>query len=422
TLVARYEPRDYDSSDESSDLQSTSDLELPSKICDIINDDNWWRQIKNLKSFQLRGILTQNCRAQELNKLKQLYESTSMTFLLNPSKNAPSTSTVQDADNESDYIDESDYVDDTDRDDDDIILWSSDKDDLDESDLSYLESNNINKLQEYPADRTAKWPLNRNQKEDNISNYYPGKINVRELTHNRTNNFTYPRKFSSSTSQIRRVEVFRAIAQEYFLEDSDEELEIIPWKNNTAKWIEEEHENEMSNSDEYINYEWKEELTNNEIERERCYHNLLTKLALEIRIEIAWLIVNGYQNEPTNSNNTESELQSTDLDKAYLVDIPQWGETTKRLKFEDSSDDGYENTGYGYYNLHLDSNHYEEPFPEFTTNLEGSEWLPEFDDYINWDYNNSYKDGQDGMRRVVGLHSEENTEVPSKNVEVLIDA
>ncbi|CAG8499381.1 25921_t:CDS:2 [Dentiscutata erythropus] len=115
-----------------------------------------------------------------------------------------------------------------------------------------------------------------------------------------------------------------------------------------------------------------EELTNNEIERKRCYQNLLTELALEIRIEITWMIVNGYQNEPTNSSNTEKELE-----------------------FEDSSDDGYKDTGYSYYNPHLGSNHCwwntnedKELFSEFTANLESSKWLPEFDDYINWNYNN----------------------------------
>ncbi|CAG8450035.1 21702_t:CDS:2 [Dentiscutata erythropus] len=141
-----------------------------------------------------------------------------------------------------------------------------------------------------------------------------------------------------------------------------------------------------------------EELTNNEIERERCYQNLLTELALEIRIEITWSIVNGYQNEPPNSNNTKSELQLTNLDEAYLVDIPQWGETPEGLEFEGSSDNRYKDTGYGYYNLHLDSNNCwwntnkdKKLFPEFTANLESSEWLSEFDDNINWDYNDSYK-------------------------------
>ncbi|CAG8742627.1 20546_t:CDS:2 [Dentiscutata erythropus] len=166
--------------------------------------------------------------------------------------------------------------------------------------------------------------------------------------------------------ELEEVEVFRAIAQEYFLGDSDEELEIIPWENNTTEWIEEEYENKISSSDEYITYEWEEELTNNEIERKRCYQNLLTELTLEIRIEITWSIINGYQNKPTNSNNIESELPPTNLDEAYLVDIPQWGELTEGLEFQDSSDEEYEDTGY-----------------------EDSDWPQEFDDYIDWEYYDS---------------------------------
>ncbi|CAG8735136.1 7282_t:CDS:2 [Cetraspora pellucida] len=51
TDIAKYEPHNYDSSDESFELQDTSNLVLPSKICNIINDDNWWRQIKILHLF-----------------------------------------------------------------------------------------------------------------------------------------------------------------------------------------------------------------------------------------------------------------------------------------------------------------------------------------------------------------------------------
>ncbi|CAG8756799.1 39465_t:CDS:2 [Gigaspora margarita] len=61
--------------------------------------------------------------AQKLNKLKELYESTSTTFLLNPSKNVPSTLTSSISD-----------------------------DDSDENNLLDLESNNIYELQEHPVD------------------------------------------------------------------------------------------------------------------------------------------------------------------------------------------------------------------------------------------------------------------------------
>ncbi|RIB00959.1 hypothetical protein C2G38_2232278 [Gigaspora rosea] len=77
-----------------------------------------------------------------------MYESTSTTFLLNPSKNVPSTLTVQDTDDESNYFDNTD----DDNDENDITLWSSisDEDDSDENNLSGLESNNTYELQECP--------------------------------------------------------------------------------------------------------------------------------------------------------------------------------------------------------------------------------------------------------------------------------
>ncbi|CAG8521570.1 14853_t:CDS:2 [Cetraspora pellucida] len=101
-LVAKYEPRNNDLSEESFSFQSTDELILSDKIC-------------ILAISQLCRILTQNHRIQELDKLKRLYELTSAPFFLDDSKSILSTfSTFQDTeaeiDNNSDddknYLDE----------------------------------------------------------------------------------------------------------------------------------------------------------------------------------------------------------------------------------------------------------------------------------------------------------------------------
>ncbi|CAG8744789.1 4776_t:CDS:2, partial [Dentiscutata erythropus] len=155
---------------------------------------------------------------------------------------------------------------------------------------------------------------------------------------------------------VEEVKVFRTIAQEYFAKDSDEELEMIPW-------------------DKY------EELTTQEVEYKRYIQSLLTELALELGIDIIWLIRNGYNHEYTN-NQSVNNPQSMNLGETYLINIPQWEETTKELEFEARSDDEYKYMGYGYYNSQLGSNHCwwntnedEEIFSEFTANLENPEWF-----------------------------------------------
>ncbi|CAG8598597.1 9402_t:CDS:1, partial [Dentiscutata erythropus] len=44
-------------------------------------------------------------------------------------------------------------------------------------------------------------------------------------------------------------------------------------------------------------------------------------------------------------------------DEAYLINIPQWGEAAEGLEFEGSSDEEYEDTGYGCYQSHLGHDH-----------------------------------------------------------------
>ncbi|CAG8656001.1 17176_t:CDS:1, partial [Dentiscutata heterogama] len=116
---------------------------------------------KVLAISQLRGILAQNRRIQELDELKKLYESTSTTSLLNHSKDVPSNLTVQYTNDESDY-DEIDNM--SEDNEDDITLWSSISDDDSDENLSDSESTDLDKLldnQESSVGRKVKWPLNR---------------------------------------------------------------------------------------------------------------------------------------------------------------------------------------------------------------------------------------------------------------------
>ncbi|CAG8819241.1 17588_t:CDS:2, partial [Gigaspora margarita] len=89
---------------------------------------------KVLAISQLRGILNQNRRVQELNKLKRLYESTATTFLLDRS--------ADDTDNEDSYTEFEDASEDNE---DTISLWTSiSDDDSEENNLSSSELTDIN--------------------------------------------------------------------------------------------------------------------------------------------------------------------------------------------------------------------------------------------------------------------------------------
>ncbi|CAG8533049.1 11733_t:CDS:2 [Racocetra persica] len=218
-LVAKYEPHDNDLSEELFGFQSNDELILSDKICtqvlkgyyntdlgqQLLNhlEKRWqsWKQpllilsfvlypnyqiekvnaaLKTLTWFQkvlaicqLRRILTQKYRIQELDKLKRLYESTSAPSFLDDFHNIPSTSSIfQNTETE---IDNS-KNENTDDDKDTMKLWllalnknnsDSNKDNLNKDE----ESNNtlrldcdLNKLlndQEHLVkDKKAKWPLN----------------------------------------------------------------------------------------------------------------------------------------------------------------------------------------------------------------------------------------------------------------------
>ncbi|CAG8756260.1 6521_t:CDS:2 [Dentiscutata erythropus] len=127
------------------------------------------------------------------------------------------------------------------------------------------------------------------------------------------------------TQEYPEAQISELGEEEYFYEDSDEEMEIITWQNNTTGPIWWENENELMNANEYMTQEWEEELINSE--------------------EITWLTKNGYQNGITNNYYLENKPQPMNCDEAYLIDIPQWGEAAEGLEFEGSSDEEYEDTG-----------------------------------------------------------------------------
>ncbi|CAG8546936.1 25869_t:CDS:2, partial [Dentiscutata erythropus] len=84
-------------------------------------------------------------------------------------------------------------------------------------------------------------------------------------------------------AEFEEVEVFRAIAQEYFPEEIDEETKTIPRDLNTE---ESEWENYGTDENEIWECELDEELTTSEVERERYLQALLIELAIEAEIEI----------------------------------------------------------------------------------------------------------------------------------------
>ncbi|CAG8591355.1 23858_t:CDS:2 [Dentiscutata erythropus] len=98
-----------------------------------------------LSISQLRRILTQNRRTQELDELKKLYESTSTTFLLGHPENESDALLIDDESNCEKVEDNEDV----------ISLWlSTTNEDDSEDNLIDLELANINELlenQEHPV-------------------------------------------------------------------------------------------------------------------------------------------------------------------------------------------------------------------------------------------------------------------------------
>ncbi|CAG8581487.1 22649_t:CDS:2 [Dentiscutata erythropus] len=88
---------------------------------------------------------------------------------------------------------------------------------------------------------------------------------------------------------IEKFEIFRAIAQEYFIDGSDKEVDTIAWNLSIeeSKW------------------KYDEEDTKN------------TKQ----EIAITWAEDNEYQDSLLSNNDPESELQLMNIDEAYLINI-----------------------------------------------------------------------------------------------------
>ncbi|CAG8440448.1 9257_t:CDS:2 [Cetraspora pellucida] len=160
----------------------------------------------------------------------------------------------------------------------------------------------------------------------------------------------YPDQLSHKCSKVPMVrsaegiEIFRAIIQEYFFEESGKEMEIITERNNEKR-----EDNNITN----------EGLTNTEVEYEKHLRDFFIKLAMGARIKITWSTVNGYQNVLIINDSFGNRPQLMDLDETYLINIPQWEEPAERLEFEENNYNEYQNTKYGYYQSDIEYNsHY----------------------------------------------------------------
>ncbi|CAG8487025.1 26337_t:CDS:1 [Dentiscutata erythropus] len=177
-------------------------------------------------------------------------------------------------------------------------------------------------------------PIQENDNYKTVS-YYQKAADMRNAEENHQAKFI-PKFQETKPTEFEEVEVFRAIAQEYFPEEIDRETETIPRDLNT-----EESEWEDYSTDEYEIWECKldKELTTSEIEHKRYLQDLLIELAIEAEIEITWSTQNGYQYEPVSHSNLESNPQPILLNEAYQIDIPLWGEIARGLEFENNDEE-----------------------------------------------------------------------------------
>ncbi|CAG8727765.1 20812_t:CDS:1 [Dentiscutata erythropus] len=179
---------------------------------------------------------------------------------------------------------------------------------------------------------------------------------------------------------VKEIEVFRIIAQNYFLEDLDEEMEIVSWNPNAENRWEEDIDSNIEYD--FQEYEWEENY-----ERERYLQDLLTELAIEAELEITWSTVNRYQNEYIQNTGPEDEVQPMELDEVYLINIPQWGELTTGLEFEETNE--YHENVVAYFGL--DPSWHEADYSDFFPgipglNFDSEYWSQPMDTYIDWEY------------------------------------
>ncbi|CAG8662103.1 15047_t:CDS:2 [Dentiscutata erythropus] len=166
----------------------------------------------------------------------------------------------------------------------------------------------------------------------------------------------------NSETQIAAIEeVFQVIAQNYFPEDLDEEMEMVSQNPNAEnRW-----EEDINSNIEYL-------------------QDLLTELAIEAELEITWSTMNGYQNEYIQNTSSEDEVQPMELDEVYLIDISQWGELTTGLEFEETNE--YHENAVAYFGLDPSWHEadYSDFFPEIPgLNFDSEDWSQPMDTYID---------------------------------------
>ncbi|CAG8675804.1 27961_t:CDS:2, partial [Dentiscutata erythropus] len=129
-----------------------------------------------------------------------------------------------------------------------------------------------------------------------------------------------------------------AIAQEYFIDDSDREIEEIPWSKQDCK---------------------------------KLYSNNLTK---NLAVKLPGTVKRGYKSGP----------EPIDIDEIYLIEVSRWEEPTQGLEFEENEKNypTYTNFEQSWYETNNNDS-----FSEFPNmDLDSEEWLQSMDEYINWEY------------------------------------
>ncbi|CAG8634130.1 10479_t:CDS:2 [Dentiscutata erythropus] len=81
------------------------------------------------------------------------------------------------------------------------------------------------------------------------------------------------------------------------------------------------------------------------------------------------------ENEYIQNTGPEDEVQPMELDEVYLIDIPQWGELTTGLEFEETNE------------YHENAADYSDLFPGIPgMNFNSEDWSQPMDTYIDWEY------------------------------------
>ncbi|CAG8619798.1 9755_t:CDS:2 [Dentiscutata erythropus] len=150
---------------------------------------------------------------------------------------------------------------------------------------------------------------------------------------------------------VEEIEIFRAIAKEYFIDSSDKEVDTIPWNLSTE------------------DSEWEYD---------------------EARIEITWAEDNEYQNSLLSTNNPENELQLMNTNEVYLIDIPHWGEAADGLEFEENIFTSENYDSYPHFNKNWNEPDQNDLFSDFSDmDIEENECSQSMNEYINREHYDS---------------------------------